>query len=491
NGTGSPSAAVRAVSARVDVEDDCPASPDGSGRCAAACSTTGPQIEVDWNFQNDGIDAIVLDDAPGSRVERSAICAPMLVNDATAIRVTGDGTGVLVRGNNVIGRASTTENFLLRMEDCAGASPWVVQNYGIELKNSIAGAGGPDASATIRAAGDCHPVIEANRVIHGFGGSDPVTVVTCTSRGNVASRCVVTNNPDVSAGYMVSNTSDLQPGANAVAVDCSFGCSRVDHNKITGIQAIPNDCGALHCSRNAVGLNLNGGSTWVSSNRILGGALGFVRATGVSMADPQGRLENNVIFGTNEPPAPRGQTPVIELAHARVAVGLSSYSGDVDSNFIAGSDGALTATDVLECASDGVDLSGGSFRNNIITGGRCGLSILRLGSTAAPTTFEHNALYNGAVTASEYDYLATGALLADYALAGVASGTLLFTAADVDTKLGGAASFAEPCAQTSDRHLAGGSACIDAGTLAGAPQLDIDGEARDTSPDVGPDEYRP
>jgi hypothetical protein len=414
----------------------------------------------------------------------------MLVNDATAVRVTGDATGVLVRGNNVTGRASTTENFLLRMEDCAGASPWVVQNYGLELKNLLAGTAGPDAPATIRAAGDCHPVIEANRVIHGFAQDDAVTVVECTSANNVASRCVLTNNPDVSGGYAVYNTS-INSAASAVAVDCDFGCSRVDHNRITGFQAYTGSCSAAHCSRSALGLRLNGGTTWVSSNRIVGGSLGWLFATGVSMADPNGRLDNNVIFGTDGAPASRDAVAGSGLGQARLGVGLASYSGDVHSNFIAGSDGALVTTNVHACASDGVDLSGGTLRNNIITGGVCGVSIVRLSSAAVPTTFEHNALYDGAVTVSDNDNVASGALLGDYTSSGIATGTMLFTAADVDAKLGGNGSFAERCDQTSDRHLAAGSACIDAGTPAGAPELDLDGDARDASPDVGPDEYRP
>jgi hypothetical protein len=44
---------------------------------------------------------------------------------------------------------------------------------------------------------------------------------------------------------------------------------------------------------------------------------------------------------------------------------------------------------------------------------------------------------------------------------------------------------------TVDGHLLAGSPCIDSGTSAGAPATDRDGEPRDLSPDVGPDEYVP
>lgn len=39
-----------------------------------------------------------------------------------------------------------------------------------------------------------------------------------------------------------------------------------------------------------------------------------------------------------------------------------------------------------------------------------------------------------------------------------------------------------------DLHIQNGSPCVDAGTNAGAPLTDIDGVARDASPDIGADE---
>jgi len=47
------------------------------------------------------------------------------------------------------------------------------------------------------------------------------------------------------------------------------------------------------------------------------------------------------------------------------------------------------------------------------------------------------------------------------------------------------------CSLTPDFHLPPGSACIDAGTVVGAPLDDFDGKPRDATPDVGPDEYVP
>jgi hypothetical protein len=40
-------------------------------------------------------------------------------------------------------------------------------------------------------------------------------------------------------------------------------------------------------------------------------------------------------------------------------------------------------------------------------------------------------------------------------------------------------------------HLAADSACIDTGSSTGAPSVDYDGQERDVTPDIGPDEYVP
>ena len=42
----------------------------------------------------------------------------------------------------------------------------------------------------------------------------------------------------------------------------------------------------------------------------------------------------------------------------------------------------------------------------------------------------------------------------------------------------------------SNLRLAAGSMCIDAGTSAGAPAVDVMGTARDAKPDIGPYEFR-
>ena len=43
--------------------------------------------------------------------------------------------------------------------------------------------------------------------------------------------------------------------------------------------------------------------------------------------------------------------------------------------------------------------------------------------------------------------------------------------------------------ENGDYHIQAGSPCIDAGTSEGAPEDDIDGDLRDSYPDIGSDEY--
>jgi hypothetical protein len=44
------------------------------------------------------------------------------------------------------------------------------------------------------------------------------------------------------------------------------------------------------------------------------------------------------------------------------------------------------------------------------------------------------------------------------------------------------------CPLSPEGHLLPGSPCTDAGTPAGAPRFDFEGDPRDARPDIGPDE---
>jgi hypothetical protein len=113
-----------------------------------------------------------------------------------------------------------------------------------------------------------------------------------------------------------------------------------------------------------------------------------------------------------------------------------------------------------------IGATGNTFRNNVLVG-------TSLAFSGTPATFEHNVL-------APMIYLD-----------GSAGGDTLTTAAAVDalTDTHADGTIAGTCAMSSDYHLSAGSLCIDAGTPTGAPPRDKDGDPRDSSPDIGPDEY--
>jgi len=121
------------------------------------------------------------------------------------------------------------------------------------------------------------------------------------------------------------------------------------------------------------------------------------------------------------------------------------------------------------------------YRNNIIRAGRCATAygIEETGHAADPRVVWNNDLVPlGNPTAV---YLDEGSSpLPDAA------------AVDALTDLSAQDNLsADPMqvAYPTNLHLATGSVCIGAGTAAGAPPTDMDGDARDPSaPDIGPDE---
>src|SRR5262249_15049938 len=135
--------------------------------------------------------AILLENAPFSKVQRNALCANA-GDVGAAIRVHGDATGVVIRGNTVNAFGGAQDSHGVWLEDRAGAAPWIVDN------NYIGAAGTTPQTRVdgIRAVGDCHPVVDRNVTVTGGGegnASNP-TAVRCTASNGVASRCVVDGN---------------------------------------------------------------------------------------------------------------------------------------------------------------------------------------------------------------------------------------------------------------------------------------------------------
>ena len=369
----------------------------------------------------------MLENSPGSRVEGNAVCGHSLGSEA--IRVVGDAHGTLIRANFIetglgLHRAPSS----LRMNACGGASPWVVDNNAYALGEST----------VITATGDCHPVIEANPNIVAtkrdyMFNTDLPRGIHCGAANGIASRCVVTTNPNITTQEGPTNPlfGNASTNAGVRAVLCEDGsCARIDHNKIVGTGNA--FLSLTRHARLAIGLELGGGRALVNGNVIDSGYVqaGFFIGYGVQFSGNH-RFQNN-----------------------RVTRGLSNTSGG--------------SSEIYSNAVNGLTAFGGSvIRNNT-------LGFL---SATLPMTFENNAVPSGNVsvrttTASSYTSYALAAL---EALQGVsASGNL-----------------AASCPLTSTGHLSAGSACIDAGTPAGAPRFDFEGDPRGAQPDIGPDEHTP
>ena len=490
-GSGLISAAVRAQHARVDIEDNCPDAFDADGRCHPNdCSTPGPKLtgssgttvspDTRAGAQDD---VIVLDDAAGSRIERSAICGSRL--QGSLVRVTGDARGVLVRANHLDTTTGPTDLgafHALSLTNCGGATPWIVANPTLGLiSDAVWGPVGSEDTSTLYAGGNCHPVVEANPAIsvvtrnHGSA-----TGVECAELGEASSRCVLTNNT-ITADF--DSTSQVISG---IVVHCTNACGRIDHNVLTGP-------GCEDCGGNATGLELEGGSATVDSNFIVGGG-GDVSAQGIEANAPAARVENNEIYGAYTIPCSlfggcgNGLPGVTYSATGFYGV------ANVSSNFISayGSSPAPVHSGAgsLDCRGYGLYLgAGGTFRNNILSGGGCGTPVLRHTADRNADVFENNDVYNGDPSGSPL--LLCGAGLVGGTPDG--TGSCLHSVADIEAmpELHASGTLDVACPFTSDRHLPAGSPCIDAGSPTDAPLADRDGDLRDAQPDVGFDEYLP
>jgi len=193
-------------------------------------------------------------------------------------------------------------------------------------------------------------------------------------------------------------------------------------------------------------------------------------------------------------------TPVFRSMVDLVAVDVQVVNGtgpnevDVNSNTISGGGNPL-----LSCSSAALVIASGTpdggvapavvgkgiFRNNILRGGDCTTryGVWELDAGADPRVFENNDLDPTAGSGSLVIYLDEGGNNVN--LITSINGAADMTASgniNADPYLANYVAF--------DWHLDAGSPCIGAGTSAGAPAVDIDGQARDALPDIGADEFQ-
>ena len=465
-GLGTASAiGVRSVGSQVNLVDNCGTALNASGRCGTSGgpNTTSPGVRH-GNGGSGLTFGIYLENSPQSTIETTGVQMGN-ADQGAAVRIAGDATNVMLRGNSMFVFDGIVDSHGVWMEDCNGAAPWIVNNELI----SGNGASGTSRADGIRAIGDCHPVVDSNVRIQGGGEGNaayPNGVHCGANAQNVPSLCVVLNNQLITgaqAGYPPVVTGVRCDGAS---------CLRIAGNTVTARGAVT-----------GYGVWLESTGVMVDDNLIRGGC--SATAFGVYSKDSYARLQNNRIFGYDSADCGAGVVQSVQSTGLAVEIASGLHEVDVNGNDIdgGGSSTACNSRGISILAGTPAPVSGmGIFRNNIIRAGRCTASHDGLEETAAstdPRIFENNDLDPyGTPTALYRDEGATalttaGAVnaLLDMTVAGVISADALYSS------------------YPTDLHLQATSPCLGVGTPAGAPAFDMDGDPRDTAaPDIGADE---
>jgi len=292
------------------------------------------------------------------------------------------------------------------------------------------------------------PVIEDNAHITGasnsiFGG------VAIRSRSGCGPRIV--RNAEVRGC-----TSPLQSGQPCVGIECVGGLCEIAEN--AKVVAGPG----------TAGIRLDHATARVRRNTMVD--QGYACEVGIESIESTARIENNLIRVFH--PAPVG---------VRIVNGSSGAEVDLHSNTIvaiaSNSPPCFGAAVAFETLDAGVDAgAAGVLRNNVFAiSGACSSNapVIERSVDADPRIFEHNVLSPAAPSnvlyrdEDAFDLTDAGAL--------------------------GAGNLGGDPGLTNALHLSAGSICRNAGTDAGAPPLDVDGDSRPAEGvfDIGADEYVP
>lgn len=400
----------------------------------------------------DGIDdGLVLDNSPGFHFDGTLFSYDSMDFPRDFIRITGDATGTIIAGS--LGFEAGPSAAAVVIEDCAGGDPLILASIDV----TSASSGGK----AIRVSGDCAPTITSKiQVGPPYPTYDAsVTGIECLG----ASRCTIDGSEIRLKGGNASSISSPDPWltirANGVLCDPG-SCVTIRDSQIYGLSK-PGDLERTIYLGSAVTAP---GSTLISGNVIDAGCVG---SDGFGLY-AGGRIENNVILG------PHCGGSYYYTSHAKgLKVDGEAY---VHSNTIDGG-GATDGLYTFQCDSMGIAYVGGSasFRNNILLAPTCvqHFPFNRYASAPGPTAFEHNDLF--ASSGTNVLYLDGSTPISDIDA--------------VNALPGATGNFSALPLLDSTQHLSTGSPCIDAGTVTGAPQLDLDGDTRDQSPDVGADEW--
>jgi hypothetical protein len=470
---------LRAVGAKLTVEDNC-LSPDPlTGRCDDDCAS-GFSIQGRSPLGNGPTYAILLEESPDSRIERSAVCADartLPLAPVAAIRIHGDAEGIVVRGSNVLATMRTSNTFTqgVSLGACDDATPWIVDNNKVSARYVSASSSGGTTSTHqidgIRAEGACHPRIDSNRWVETAPFSSyqtlPVAAVRCGSAAGTASRCVVSKNGVFGAG------APYAFGFLRVAgIVCTDGaCAKISRNEIVGHVFDHIDGGLTcvnSCQTEAYGLWISDSGALVDRNAITAGCItegGAIRAE-----NSFSRIQNNVLKGRvcNWYNLRHSWEKVLHVFHGSAGNALDVHSNSIEPSRTNPMDNSVRPCDStgnsavvwLDTLAGATPPPLGIYRNNFLNGVGCAQTTLSEFSLSAdPAVLEFNDMEEGR---------AIGGMYFDRDSANPYLDLDQMNALTDITVAGNSYPDGQP------------------GTSVGAPLWDYDGNPRDDSPSVGP-----
>jgi hypothetical protein len=446
---------VRTVGSRVLVEDNCTATDATTGRCSGPCAigaTSNATVVL----------GVALDNAPGSRLERSHVCAESVGQrevqappvTTQAVRIQGDGAAVALRANTITAVPFGGSYIdAVRLTDCGGAAPWLVDNT-IQVTPGFAAM-----ARGVSASGACHPVIDSSTITAGFhigvtDLSEYSAVVHCGAAAGTPSRCVIGGNDIAGVGSGDQTTSTWI----IAGIDCAAGgCAKISRNTVVGRKHDPlGPYCQVNCNAEATALRIQAGGPFVDRNRF---SLGCVSSgVVVSMSAAWSRFQNNIAAGKECPNA------VYVRFNSEQFLELSAPQQELDIH-----SNAFWGGRVARCPSiprPGVGWTGstkaGTFRNNWVSFGGCtgGVNFAEANASSDPALLENNALDG------------RGAL---YVNEGVTS---ISRIADVN-------SMSDILCSGNIIGGSNASAQWNLGTPSGAPLWDFFGDPRDDTPSIG------
>jgi hypothetical protein len=443
---------VRSVGSRVQIEDNCTSTDATTGRCGGQCTIRGAQGATSIG--------VALDDAPGSSIERSHVCAENGSHTIAGVRIRGDGSGVTLRGNAINGLLprddssyQTSFAYGVELTECGGAAPWIVDNA-IRVAPSFV----REVTRGVATSGACHPVIEASEISAGtepYGTLQQSAVIHCGSAAGVSSRCVIAGNRIAGIGGGNSTATSW----SLTGIDCSAGgCAKISRNNVVARKHSGEEWCQRYCNADATALRIESGGPFVDRNEI---SLGCISSgVAVSLDAAWSRFQNNRVGGKSCPALVYERYQGERVLDVRATVeGLDIHSNTLSGGRFSPATGCAPAKSVVTW---GGGAKRGMFRNNwALYNDTCSGRLFVEADTASdPAVLENNAFVPGATL-----YLDEAA-----------------TAINTAAGLNGMTDIV-----CSGNILGDGDAIMqkDLGTPAGAPLWDFHGNARDETPSIG------